>query len=189
MTALAMHAFHHLYMKNIALPCTRGDRMRRGGLALVVALVGAPVVPAVMRNGGDDPVPYPEGFRTWVHVKTALVSSRHPDFAQTGGFRHIYANSQAVTGYQTGAFPEGSIIVVDWLVGQDENGMFTESARQRVDVMVKDRVKFEATAGWGWERFKGNSRTERTVTAAATQCVACHSGPGARGLVFSKLRE
>jgi hypothetical protein len=133
-------------------------------------------------------VPYPEGFRSWAHVKSALVSERHPDFARSGGFRHIYANPAALTGYRTGTFPEGSIIVVDWVEGQDANGSFTEAARMRVDVMVKDKARYAATKGWGFERFNGNSQTERLVTAADSQCVACHSGPNAKDLVFSKLR-
>lgn len=134
-------------------------------------------------------VAYPDGYRNWAHVKSALVSARHPDFEDVGGFRHIYANVQALVGYRGGVFPDGSVIVVDWLEGREENGMFSESRRRRVDVMVKDRARFTATSGWGFERFNGGSRTERTVTSAAAQCFACHSGQAARDLVFSTLRE
>ena len=140
------------------------------------------------QTGSNVTVPYPEGFRSWAHVKSALVSERHPDFARSGGFRHIYANPAALTGYRTGTFPEGSIIVVDWVEGQDANGSFTEAARMRVDVMVKDKARYATTKGWGFERFNGNSQTERMVTAADSQCVGCHSGPNAKDLVFSKLR-
>ena len=134
-------------------------------------------------------VSYPDGYRTWTNVKSALVSSRHPDFEGSGGFRHIYANTQAIEGYRAGAFADVSIIVVDWIEGRDENGMFTEGARRRVDVMVKNRSQFDATGGWGFERFQGDSRTQRTVTSASTQCFACHSGPGTRDMVFSKFRQ
>jgi len=78
---------------------------------------------------------------------------------------------------------------VDWLEGEDQNGMFTESVRRRFDVMIKDGARFPATGGWGFERFKGDSRVERTVTSAATQCFECHAGPGTRDMVFSKLRD
>lgn len=152
-------------------------------------MVGAALIGQAVEETDDAVVSYPEGYRSWAHVKTALVSSRHPDFERSGGFRHIYANAQAVTGYRTGTFPEGSTIVVDWLEGRDENGMFIEGIRRRVDVMVKDRARFAATGGWGFDRFQGNSRTERLVTSAASQCFACHSGPGTRDLVFSTFRE
>ena len=166
----------------------RAQRLRR-----VIALGGAFLVAlathARPRAGSQESVLYPEEYRTWLHVKTALVSSQHPEFARSGGFRHIYANPQAAVGYRTGSFPEGSIIVVDWLESRDDNGMFTETARRRLDVMVKDRGRFQSTGGWGWERFNGNSRTERMVTSPAKQCFECHSGQAARDLVFSKLRE
>lgn len=159
------------------------------GCLLVFSAVAAGTTGAVEQNDIAAVVPYPEGYRTWAHVKSALVSSRHPDFERSGGFRHIYANTRAADGYRSGVFPDGSIIVVDWLEGRDENGMFSEGARRRVDVMVKDRARFAATGGWGFERFQGDSRTERTVTSPATQCFACHSGPGTRDLVFSKFRD
>jgi hypothetical protein len=144
-------------------------------------------------RGDDASVPYPEGYRTWVHVRSGLVTKQHPNFAASGGFRHIYANPQATAGYRdpAGKFPDGSVIVVDWLEGKDDNGSFTESTRRRLDVMMKDSVRFAATGGWGYEQFIGDSRTERNVPAAAVtkQCAACHSGPGTRDSVFSKLRE
>lgn len=128
-------------------------------LAIVAsaALAARAVEPTVAAK-----VAYPEGYRTWAHVKSALVSSRHPDFERSGGFRHIYANPQALAGYRGGTFPEGSIIVVDWSEGRDENGAFSEAARRRVDVMVKDRSQFASTGGWGFERFQGGCN--RAVT-------------------------
>lgn len=156
---------------------------------LIVVIACASIAQTAVRTDDGVPAPYPEGFRSWTHVKSALVSSRHPDFERAGGFRHIYANPPAIEGYRSGTFPEGSIIAVDWVEGRDENGMFTEGARRRLDVMVKDKARFATTGGWGFERFKGDSRTERTVTSAAKECAACHSGPGTRDLVFSKLRE
>lgn len=137
---------------------------------------------------GPSGVAFPEGYREWVHVKTALVSARHRDFERSGGFRHIYANAKALSGYRTGAFPEGSTIVVDWIAGQDTDGSFSEGPRRRLDVMVKDPSRFAATRGWGFERFTGTAR-ERTVTDVATQCATCHGGPDARDMVFSKFRE
>ena len=162
--------------------------LRVGLAGALLVLVGS-LTNVSTQSGSNPAVPYPEGYRTWVHVKSGLVSARHPDFARSGGFRHIYANPAAITGYRTGSFPDGSIIVVDWLEGQDENGSFTEATRSRIDVMVKETKRYATTKGWGFERFNGNSQTERMVTAADSQCVTCHSGPNARDLVFSKFRE
>jgi hypothetical protein len=169
-------------------PVLRGKR--RVTVAILAAIVYAAALgPAVASNPGPDAVPYPEGFRSWAHVKTALVSASHPDFNSVGGFRHIYANPAALAGYRSGAFADGSIIVVDWLEARDDKGAFTEGARQRVDVMVKDRTRFAATGGWGFERFQGDSRTGRSVTSAAEQCYACHAKAGEKDSVYSRLRE
>jgi hypothetical protein len=159
------------------------------GTLLAGVIAAATIGKAIVQKDGPVSIPYPEGHRSWAHVKTALVSSRHPDFQQAGGFRHIYANPTAMDGYRAGTFADGSIIVVDWLEGLDDNGAFTEGARRRLDVMVKDSARFAATGGWGFERFKGDSRSERMVTSAAEQCFACHSGPRSRDLVFSRVRD
>ncbi len=156
--------------------------------ALVILLAGSLAAPTFTQNGSA-PVPYPEGYRSWTHIKTGLISAQHPDFARSGGFRHFYGNPQAIAGYRTGTFPDGAILVVDWLQIDEKNGAFTEAARKRIDVMVKDQTRFAATRGWGFEQFMGDTKTERGVTAADKQCVACHSGPGTRDLVFSKFRE
>jgi hypothetical protein len=167
-------------------PC----RKRRPAGRILAAIVATVLIgPVFAQKGEPEAVPYPEGFRSWAHVKTALVSASHPDFDRSGGFRHIYANPAAIAGYRSGTFADGSIIVVDWLEGHDDKGAFTEGARQRVDVMVKDRARFAATGGWGFERFKGDSRTERAVTSPPEQCFACHAKARDRDSVFSRLRD
>jgi len=143
---------------------------------------------AVGHVAGDATVAYPDAYRDWVHVKTGLVSARHKDFERTGGFRHIYANPPAAIGYRTGTFPEGSVIVVDWIEATDTDGAFTEGARRRLDVMEKDASRFGATRGWGFESFKGDTR-ERLVKSAAEECAQCHSGPDARDMVFSTFHK
>jgi len=150
----------------------------------LVLLPGANALGDSRRDGS---VSYPEGYRGWFRVKTALVSEQHPEFAQSGGFRHIYANPQAVVGYRDGNFADGSAIVVDWIFAVEKNGAFSEGARRRIDVMVKDRSRFGTTGGWGFEQFRGDSRVDRMVQAPATQCYACHSSKGTRDAVFSVM--
>ena len=142
---------------------------------------------AIVNALGDSAVAYPDGYRGWFRVKTALVSERHPDFAQSGGFRHIHANPLAVAGYKDGNFADGAAIVVDWIMAVEKNGAFSEGARRRIDVMVKDRGRFAATGGWGFEQFRGDSRDDRMVQAPATQCYSCHASKNARDAVFSTI--
>jgi hypothetical protein len=132
---------------------------------------------------------YPDGYRDWVHVKSTLISPSHPKFAGMGGFQHIYANQQAMVGYRTRTFPEGSIVVFDWLEMKDVDGVFVEGQRRQVDVMVKDSARHAATGGWGFQRFARDSRIEVADRPRPQQCFACHEKLKQDGLVLSRYRQ
>jgi hypothetical protein len=134
-------------------------------------------------------VAYPEGYRGWAHVKSTLIGPAHKDFAGMGGFQHIYANPEGMAGYRTRAFPEGSIIVFDWLEMQDVGGVFVEGPRRQLDVMVNDSRRHAETGGWGYQRFVGDSRTELADAPAPRQCFACHEKLKKDGLVLSRYRQ
>ncbi len=137
---------------------------------------------------GSASVEYPEGYRNWVHVKSALISPAHQRFSTTGGFQHIYANAEAISGYRTRNFPEGSIIVFDWLEMRDKSGAFAEGPRRQVDVMVKDSQRYAHSGGWGFQRFVKDSRTELAAAPTPQQCFACHDQLKKDGLVLSSYR-
>jgi hypothetical protein len=157
--------------------------MHRYVAPFAVALAAAA---AGMRTVG--PVPYPDGYRGWTHVKSSVIGPAHKDFATIGGFQHIYANAEAMTGYRTRAFPEGSIVVFEWLELEEKQGAFSEGPRRQVDVMVKDARRFAATGGWGFQRFVKDSKTELAATPTPQQCFACHDRLRRDGLVISSYR-
>jgi hypothetical protein len=134
-------------------------------------------------------VAYPEGYRNWIHVKSSLISPSHKLFATVGGFQHIYANPEAMVGYRTRSFPEGSIVVFDWLDMKDNNGAFEEGPRRQVDVMVKDSPRFATTGGWGFQRFVKDSKSELAATPTPQQCFACHDKLKKDGLILSSFRQ
>ena len=137
----------------------------------------------------SDQVAYPEGYRTWAHVKSTMVGPTHKNFATLGGFQHIYANEAAMTGYRTRNFPEGSVITFDWLELTENNGAFAEGPRRQLDVMIKDSKRFASTGGWGFQRFVKDSKTERASTPSPQDCFACHDRLKKDGLVLSALRQ
>ena len=119
-------------------------------------------------------VAYPEDFRTWVHVKSGLVGPHSVFFESAGGLHHIYANEQAMAGFQSRTFPDGSVIVFDLVDVAEHEGHTTEGPRRRIDVMAKDSRRFSTTGGWGFERFLKDSKTERAANPQiAAQCFAC----------------
>lgn len=134
-------------------------------------------------------VPYPQGYRDWHHVKSMIISPGHSLYDTFGGIHHLYANPAAVKGYKSGKWPDGAVIVFDLLDTKTAENTVTEGARKVVGVMHRDATKYAATGGWGFEGFKGDSKTERAVGAnAATACYACHTAQKDSGFVFSKMR-
>jgi hypothetical protein len=128
-------------------------------------------------------VPYPEGYRNWVHVKTTVTSEQAP--ARYKGFHHIYANDKALAGLQSGRYANGSIFVFDVIEAVPKNGNITEGNRKLIDVMVKDSKSYDSTGGWGFEEFNDSSKTARMLTQPKTQCFNCHTSREANGFVFS----
>jgi hypothetical protein len=143
-----------------------------------------------LRAKTEDAVPYPTGYRQWAHVSSGLVGPQAPGFAANGGIHHIYTNNKGLEGYRTGQFPDGSVLVADFLETKENNGITTEGARRRIDVMVKDSKRYATTGGWGFEQFRGDSQTDRLVTAeGAAKCFACHATQKETDAVFSKFRK
>jgi hypothetical protein len=158
--------------------------MRTALIALITAIA---ILPA---QADDAAVPYPDGYRDWHHVKSMLIEEGHPLFGAFGGIHHIYANPAALSGYRSGTFPDGSVIVFDLLEARSGGNAVTEGPRKVVGVMHKDAKKYAATGGWGYEGFAGGDRSKRAVGAdAATACHACHQAQTASDYVFSTPRS
>lgn len=161
-------------------------------LARVLAFSAVAVVLAAVAAAGAQKksIEYPKGYRDFTHVKSMVIQEGHPLFQAFGGIHHIYGNAAAMTGYRTGRFPDGAIIVFDLLQAPSEKGAITEGARKVLAVMVKDRAAFKETGGWGFEGFGGGSPDKRVVGAnAVTACFACHQDQEAKDYVFSAWRE
>ena len=139
---------------------------------------------------GPAPVPYPEGYRDWRHVKSMVIQPGHPLYESFGGIHHLYANRKALQGYKTGRFPDGAVIVFDLLEARGGDHAVTEGARKILGVMHKDKKKYAATGGWGFEGFKGGVKTERAVGSdAVTACFTCHESEKPHDYVFSRARD
>jgi len=148
----------------------------------------AVVLPAI---AADDPVPWPDGYRDWHHVKSMVIEEGHALYASFGGIHHLYANDAAMEGYRNGGeFPDGAVIVFDLLEAVSEDNAITEGARKVAGVMHKDSTRYADTGGWGFEAFAGGNPNERVVGDQAKQaCFSCHAPQQANDYVFSTLRD
>jgi hypothetical protein len=151
-------------------------------------LLAAGVAWKASSSTASEPVTYPDGYRSWAHVKSGVIGPAHKNFAINGGFQHVYANAEAIAGYQTRVFPERSVIVVDWLEMKEVAGALIEGPRRQVDVMVKDSTRYASTGGWGFQRFVKDSKTELAAAPTPQQCFACHNNLKKDGLVLSTYR-
>lgn len=162
----------------------------RSGLAGVMAAVVAAAAAWPAFAADVAPVPYPQGYRQWTHVKTMTIEKGHALYDAFGGIHHIYANPKAMQGYRNGRFVDGSVIVFDLLEAKAADQMVQEGPRKVLGVMHKNAAKYKATGGWGYEGFKGDSTTERAVGHnAAAACHACHTARKDHGFVFSGYRK
>ena len=168
--------------------------MKQSGYAMsCAALLAALVLAGAVTSGQSaPPVPFPQGYRSWQHVKSIVVGPEHKSFSRRGGIHHYYANAKATEGYKTGVFPNGSIIVDEGVTTKngdgDATGILLEGARQALDVMVKDDQLYKDTGGWGFEHFEGDDPTGQLGVEQRNQCFQCHSKRKDRDLVFSVIR-
>ena len=171
-------------------------------IAAACALAATSLALAHDRDGVD----YPEGFRTFTHVTTGIVT---PGFIFNGvdlgavvpGLHNIYANKKAMQGYRElsakrpgkAIFKDGSVIAFDlWEPGALESGSgsFTfQKQRLAVAVMEKDHRKYASTGGWGFQVFDPVTKNPLLDAAAQAQCFACHEITPGTDFVFSKFSD
>jgi len=154
---------------------------------LAIAALSVTTIPALAEG---PPVPYPEGYRDWHHVKSMVIEEGHALYASFGGIHHIYANELALAGYRDGKFPDGAVIVFDLLEAVRADEAVTEGERKVAGVMHKDTTQYADTGGWGFEGFAGGDPAQPVVgDQAAAACFSCHQPLAERDYVFSTLRD
>ena len=165
---------------------TRYATQAIAGLAVTLVVAVTPAARQTMPA-----VPFPEGFRSWQLVRSTVVGPESRTFPKRGGIHHYYANREALEGYRTGAFPNGSVIVdeaVSTTAGEGPGaGMLFEGDRRFLDVMVKNDAAYTGTGGWGYEHFDSTTTTPTLSQADRTQCSECHARSKSDH-VFTKLR-
>ena len=130
-------------------------------------------------------MPFPDGFRGWTHVKSAIVLPA-ANKAAFAGLHNIYANPPALAGYRTGSFPDDSVIVFDLFDVEEVNGALRPTRRKSLNVMARDR---STQGGWRFEDFRGGDPARRADAQALSVCVDCHLRETQGDGVFSTFME
>lgn len=154
-------------------------------IALLLLIVTGVKMIAASENAVVD---YPEGYRSWQHVKSMIIQPGHPLENPFGGIHHIYANAKAMQGLSSGRYEAGAVFVFDLLNYVEEGRVIVEADRIRLDVMQYDSEKFPNTGNWGYDTFVGNSTSQRLDQDVTTACYACHISARESHYVYSKYR-
>jgi Cytochrome P460 len=136
-----------------------------------------------------DSVPFPEGYRSWLHAKSMIIEPGHSLENPFQGIHYIYANEKAENGFKSGHYSDGSVLVFDLLKYEEKDKTIQEGERKLLGVMHKDSAKYASTGGWGFEGFVGSSKTERLVKDKGKSCFDCHVSEKAKDYVFSEIRD
>ena len=138
----------------------------------------------VVAGAANEGPSYPDGFRQWVHVSSGFVGPGSTAYPRFGGLHDIYANPVALTGYKSGTFPTGSVLIFDVHEAKAGPGSYEPAERKQLDVMTK------TNSGWQFVEYAKNSQTDQSVSLAQseTQCAACHQS-ARRDRVFSQFSD
>jgi len=155
----------------------------------VSAIVGILLITSACGPKLQHEVPYPEGYRSWTHVKSLELKAKHPLFKDFGGLHHVYVNDTGLaTLKQGGVYPDGTIFVFDLLGVKSDEAATAEAGRKVLGVMYKNSAAFTKTGGWGFEGF-GKDKTDRVINGKHESCFGCHAPEKGSDYVFSKYRE
>jgi len=161
---------------------------KRQAAAAIITVLSAASLFVLINTAGASRQYYPEGYRSWFHVKSMVIEEGHPLASLIGGVVHEYANKKALEGYKMGKFPDGSVIVLDVLEAKKGDKILTEGERKLL-VYMKKNSKLTETGGWEWGAYAGGDRTKQVVTDPVGQCFSCHQQAKDTDYVFGKIRK
>lgn len=139
---------------------------------VILATATLPPRSADAEGGATSPVfgvAIPDGYRNW-----QVVAPSHR--TDNDEIRVILGNDIAMKAYRgkTLPFPDGAILAkLAWkrVESAEFKNAFVPGEPKRIEFMVKDAKKFEATGGWGFGRFIDGKPADEKVHGS---CFPCH---------------
>jgi hypothetical protein len=141
------------------------------GLVILATAIVPPRL-AAAESAGTSPifgVAVPDGYRNW-----QVVAPSHR--TDNDEIRVILGNDIAMKAYREKAlpFPDGAILAkLAWkrVESAEFKNAFVPGEPKRIEFMVKDAKKYEATGGWGFGRFVDGKPADEKVHGS---CFPCH---------------
>lgn len=111
------------------------------------------------------------------------------DRIDTKTLRMILGNEvavQAIAHNNINPWPDGTILAkVAWRRKPGANGASETGEFFRMALMIKDRVKYTSTAGWGWAQWVGTELKPYGGPGFEKECVGCHAPLSKNDYVFT----
>ncbi len=133
-------------------------------------------------------LPFPAGYREWIHLTTGLDMSYNPALAMPGHhmFDNVYAEPSAYREFlKTGTWPDKTRVVLEVRMGTTEGsinkaGMYQTGEPMGVEVHMKDAG---LQGGWGFFGF-GEDKSPARIMPQDAECYTCHRKDGAVDTTF-----
>src|SRR5262249_59868655 len=133
-----------------------------------------------------DEVKLPFGYRNWFHVNAMLVDKASPLFDVLGGMHSVYVNPAGAAALKKGGpYPDKTVLVDDVREFTVSEGSYVEGASKVLGVMTKDKKRYAATGGWGFQAWAAGDPAKPLVTDATKQCFECHQARKDQDYVYS----
>ncbi len=131
----------------------------------------------------DGSILLPGDFRSWRYLGTWSIAGDDPE-GGASGFHNVFTQPKTVDAYrETGAFPDGAVIVKE-LFGTATEDMTTGRVSRAHEVegwfvMIKDaKGRFPDHGlwgnGWGWALFNADDPSTTVTEDYEAECIACH---------------
>jgi len=84
---------------------------------------------------------------------------------------------KAIADHTINPWPDGTTFAkVGWLQQPDAHGVMRAGAFLKIGFMIKDKVRYASTAGWGWAEWVGAElKPYGNGPGFADECVSCHA--------------
>ena len=111
-------------------------------------------------------------YKNWKPISSTDRGDNHT-------MREILGNDialKAIADKKIQPWPDGAAFAkVAWQEAPDANGIIRPGKFVQVELMVKDKTRYAATAGWGWGRWRGTDLKPYGKGAHFDkECVSCH---------------
>lgn len=154
-------------------------------LLIILTLIAPSLIQAENISVTANGIKYPMGLKNW---RVIASSYRKDNDTQ----RVILGNTIAINAARSGntnPWPKGSILAkLVWKNTEhpDWNSAIVPGEFVHSEIMIKDKIKYKSTAGWGYARWKGEKQLPQGKDASfASQCLGCHSQVKKTDFVFT----